>query len=52
MPVNREEDFKEIIHFHDMTYMATPTTRTSAPVVMKFGRPFFVIITTHLVCLL
>ena len=40
MPVNREEDFKELIHFHYMTYMANPTTRTSAPVVMRFGRHF------------
>ena len=40
MPVNREKDFKEIIHFHYMTYMGTPTTRTCAPDVMKFGKPF------------
>ena len=35
--------FKEIMHFHYMTYKATPSIRTPAPGVMKFtifGRPF------------
>ena len=32
-----ERNFKEIIHFHYMTYMATPpSTKTPAPGAMKF----------------
>ena len=47
--------YKKRMHFHNMTYMAKPPTRTPAPGVMKFKilvDPSLVIITTYLVCLI
>ena len=47
--------FKDIMHFHYMTYMVTPSTITIAPGVMKFTilvDPSLVIITMYLICLI
>ena len=49
-----EKISKEIKHFHNMTYIAIPPTRTPALGVMKFTLvvdPSLVIITIHLVCM-
>ena len=51
MPLSREEDFKEIMHFNYLTYMGTPSTRTTAPGVMNntiVVDPSLVIINIHL----
>ena len=42
-PEVEKKIFKEVMHFHYMTYMATPNTRTPAPgghEIYNFGRPF------------
>ena len=47
--------FKEIKHFHYMTYMATPQHKSPCPSgheIYNFGRPSLIIITTNLVCLI
>ena len=47
--------FKEIIHFHHVTFMTTSQPRIPAPEVMKFTilvDPPLVSITTYLVCLI
>ena len=44
MPVNRG-DFKEIMHFHFMTYMTTPKHKNpcrGGHLISNFGRPFLV----------
>ena len=46
--------FKEIKHFHSMTYMATPLHKNpcpKGPEIYNFGRPFLGL-TTYLVCLI
>ena len=51
---SREDDFKEIMHIHFMTYMATPWHKTPSPVGMTSiikVYPSLVIITLYLVCL-
>ena len=51
----KKKILREIMHFHYMTYMARPSTRTPAPGVMKFTilvARSVVIITRYLVCLI
>ena len=50
-----KKTLSELMHFHYMTYMATPYTRIPQPGVMKFTileDPSIVIITIHLDCLI
>ena len=44
--------FKELMHFHCMTYMSTPQHKNPCPgghIINTFGRPYLVIITIHIV---
>ena len=58
MPGSRDEDFKEIMHFHYTAYMATPQHKNPCPRVMKFkkiGRPllahYYYILNLSALCL-
>ena len=47
--------FKEMMHFKYKTYRATPQNKNPCPrghEIYNFGKPFFFIITTQLVCLI
>ena len=53
-PSVEKKIFKEVMHFHYMTYMATPQHKNPCPEVMKFTNleePSLDIITLYLVCL-
>ena len=54
MPGSREEDFKEVMHFHFKTYIATQLHKNLSPGIMKFTiliDSSLLIITIHLVCM-